>query len=222
MVHEIVKSKYRIFIETLFFTLLILLIGLLMGVLIEYGRSNKIISDYKDFEIRSLDLKLQNYYYQVMDESLCKEAITQNLLFADEIYNEGLIIQKYEDSNDFSNDILLEKKKYILLKTELWFNSMLLKQKCNNPFHTIVYVYSQTGNLIKEAEQDSISDILGEIKDEKGNKVILIPIAGNLGLSVVDTQMRTYNITYMPSILIDEKYLLKGFQSKKDILKYLD
>jgi hypothetical protein len=222
MVHEIVKSKYRIFIETLFFTLLILLIGFLLGVLIEYSRTNEIISDYKDFEVRGMDLRLQNYYYQVMDESLCREAINQNLIFADDIYNEGLLIQKYEDANDLSEGLLLEKKRYVLLKTELWFNSILLKNKCNEPFHTVVYIYSQTNDLVKEAEQDSISKTLQKIKEEKGNQIILIPIAGDIGLDIVDTQLRTYNITYLPSVLIDEKYLLNGFQKEEDILKYLN
>jgi hypothetical protein len=222
MVHEIVKSKYRIFIETLFFTLLILLIGFLMGVLVEYSRTNRIISDYKNFEVGALDLRLQNYYYQIMDESLCKEAINQNIIFADEIYNEGLLIQKYEDSNDFSENLILEKKKYVLLKTELWFNSILLKQKCNKPFHTVVYIYSQTNDLIKEAEQDSISKTLQLIKEQKGNSIVLIPIAGDLDLGIVDTQLRTYNITYLPSIIINEKTILEGFHSKEDILKHLN
>ena len=42
MVHQVVTSKYRIFIETLVFTLLILLIGFMLGFLVEYGRTNKI------------------------------------------------------------------------------------------------------------------------------------------------------------------------------------
>jgi len=221
MVHEIVKSKYRIFIETLFFTLLILLIGFLMGVLIEYSRTNRIISDYKDFEVRVIDLRLQNYYYQIMDESTCKEAINQNLIFADDIYDEGLLIQKYEDANELSDDILLEKKKYVLLKTELWLNSILLKKKCPKSFHTVVYVYSQTEDLIKKTEQDSISNTLKKIKEERGNDIILIPIAGDLGLDIVETQLRVYNITYLPTILIDEKITLNGFQKEEDIKKYL-
>lgn len=222
MVHEIIRSKYRIFVETLVFTLLIVLIGFLIGFLVEYGRTNAATKYYQEFEITSLDLKLQNYYYQIMNQSACGETMKQNLIFADNIYNTGLLLQKYEDANELTDNILLEKKKYVLLDTELWMNSILLKQKCSNPFHTVVYVYSQNADLIKEAEQNSISDTLRKIKEEKGNSIILIPMAGDLGLDVVDMQMRIYNVTSLPSVIIDEKTVLTGFHSEEEILKYLN
>lgn len=193
-----------------------------MGFLVEYGRTNKIVEYYREFEVDALDITLQNYYYQSMDESTCKETIKQNFIFADEIYNKGLLLEKYEDANELSDAILLEKKKYVLLKTELWLNSVLLKQKCEQPFHTLVYLYSQTDDLIKEAEQNSIADILRKIKEEKGNEIILLPIAGDLDLDIINLQKRIYNITYLPSIIIDEKIVLKGYQKEEEIKKYLD
>lgn len=222
MVHEIVKSKYRIFIETLIFTLLILLVGFLMGFLVEYGRNAAVIRDYNNFEIDALDLRLQNYYYQIMDQASCDNAIEQNLIFAGNIYEKGMILQKYEDANKLSDDILLEKKKYVLLKTELWLNSVLLREKCGRNFHTVTYIYSQTDDLVKEAEQDSISDVLMEIKKEKGDNIILLPIAGDMGLDIVDMQLRVYDVDYLPSIIIDEKTVLEGFHNKDEILKYLN
>lgn len=222
MVHEIIKTKYRIFLETLVFTLLIVSIGFFMGYLVEYGRIANVAKDYKNFEVSALDLRLQNYYYQIMDQAFCDKSIEQNFIFADDIYNEGLIIQKYENANKLSEDILLEKKRYVLLKTELWLNSILLKEKCNNPFHTVVYAYSQTDDLIKGAEQRSISETLREIKEDRGNEIILIPIAGDLGLDIVDLQLNVYNVTYLPSVIIDEETILKGYHPLSEIEKYLD
>lgn len=223
MVHQIVKSRHKLFVETLFLTLLILAVGFLIGLYVEKYRTDKVISYYKEFEVNALDLKLQNYYYQIMDQSSCSKAIEQNFIFADKIYNQGLVLEKYEEANELSEDILLEKKRYVLLKTELWLNSILLKKKCNNELQTIVYIYSQNegGNSAKKAEQDAISVILREIKEEKGNKVILIPIAGDLGLDVVDMQLQVYNITYLPSIIINEKKVLEGFQNIVQIEQYL-
>lgn len=221
MVYQIIKTRYRVFIETLILTLLILLVGFFIGFYIEFSRTNKLVNDYKTFEIGALDLKLQNYYYQIMDEASCEKAIKQNFIFADNIYNEGLLLEKYEEVNELSRDILLEKKRYVLLKTELWLNSILLKEKCDNPFHTVVYIYSQNEDAVKEAEQNAISNTLKELKEKKGNYIVLIPIAGDLGLGAVDLQIDTYNISYLPSIVIDEKYMLKSFQNLEDIEKYL-
>ncbi len=223
MVYQIIqsKNKYRIFIETLILTLLILIIGISLGFYIEYSRAKTVIDDYKNFEIDALDLKLQNYYYQIMDSADCKIAIEENLKFADRIYDTGLKIEKYEEANELTEDILLEKKKYVLLKTELWLNSVLLKKKCNNPFHTIVYFYSKDKDIPKEAEQTAISNILKELKEEKGNEIILLPIAGDLGLPAIEMQMRIYNITYLPSTLIDEKIIIESFYTSDKILTYL-
>ena len=156
-----------------------------------------------------------------MNSANCKIAIEENLKFADRIYDTGLKIEKYEEANELTEDILLEKKKYVLLKTELWLNSVLLKKKCNKPFHTIVYFYSKDKDIPKEAEQTAISNILKELKEEKGNEIILLPIAGDLGLPAVEMQMRIYNITYLPSTLIDEEIVLESFYNKDKILTYL-
>ena len=80
MVHKIIDSKYRVFIDSALITILILIIGFSMGIFVESYRTDKIADFYKDYEIEALDLKLQNYYYQIMDQSTCEEAIEQNFI----------------------------------------------------------------------------------------------------------------------------------------------
>ena len=157
-----------------------------------------------------------------MDSAQCDKAIEQNFIFADKIYNTGLLIEKYEEASQISDLMTIEKKRYVLLKNELWLNSILLKKKCNNPFHTLVYVYAQTKTSSKDAEQAAISDVLKQIKQEKCNKIILIPLAGDMGLDSVTMQLNIYNITYLPSIIINEKYVLQGYNKKEQIESYLN
>ena len=222
MVYKIVDNKYQVLIESLLVTLIIFIVGFSIGFFVEFYRTSKVVDSYKEFEIEALDLKLQNYYYQIMDRSSCEEAIKQNFAFADDIYNNGLILEKYEEANQVTNDIFIEKKRYVLLKTELWLNSILLKDKCNEPFDTIVYLYSgdPQNNLIL-SQQKIISNTLKEIKEEKGNSVILLPIAGDLKLESVELQMRIFNVTYLPSILINEELVLEGFHEAEEIKSYL-
>jgi len=221
MVYKITQTKYRAFIETLILTLLILLIGFFVGYFVESARTGNVVSAYKEFEVTALDLKLQNYYYQIMDSASCERAIAQNFIFADDIYEKGLKIEKYEQANDLSEELLLEKKKYVLLKTELWLNSILLKKKCEKPFNTVVYVYSQEGDVLKKAEQDALSGILSKLKEKMGDEIILLPIAGNIGLDIVDLQLGIYGVTYLPSIIINEEQVLEGFHSVDEIEAYL-
>ena len=232
MVYEIRQNKYGIFFETFVFTILILIIGFSLGYMVESYRTNQIIDDYKDHEIESLDLKLQNYYYQIMDRSSCEKAIKKNFEFADDLYITGLELEKYEQANQITDDIFREKKRYVLLKTELWLNSILLKEKCDKPFDTIVYFYSgDPTNNIKVAEQKVISNVLKTVKENNGNSVILLPIAGDLKksaddesltLGIVDLQMQIYDINSFPSILINEDIVLEGFHSVEEIERYLN
>lgn len=223
MVYEIIKSrKVRIFLEVFFLTLIMVGSGLFIGFYMESSRANRVIEQYKQLEVNALDLKLQNYYYQIMDKASCTQAINQNFIFADKIYNEGLMIEKYEEAEKLSDQLILDEQRYALLKAELWINTILLKEKCNNPFHTVVYIYSKDNSPAKDAEQTAVSKTLEKIKQEKGNNIILIPIAGDLGLDSIDMQERIYNITYLPSIIIDEKYIIHGFVPEENITQYLN
>ena len=131
-------------------------------------------------------------------------------------------LEQYEEANQLTGDLLLEKKQYILLKTELWFNTILLKNKCGNPFDTVVYVYSNRPvNQALISEQKIISNVLKNLKEEKGNQIVLIPIAGDLDLDIVNLQLKRYNVTSLPSIIINEKDVLEGFHSEEEISGYL-
>ena len=97
-----------------------------------------------------------------------------------------------------------------------------LKEKCGNPFDTVVYIYSNDpGNNAKVSEQKVISNVLKSVKEEKVNKIVLIPIAGDMDLGIVDLQRRIHNIDNLPSIVINEKTVLEGFQKEEDILLHL-
>ena len=216
------SEKSRVFVESLVITLFVLMIGFSWGFYFENFRTNKIAESYKNYEIEALDLKLQNYYYQIMGQSSCKEAIEQNFIFADNLYNTGLEIERAEEANQITEEIIREKRRHALLKTELWLNTILLKEKCNNPFDTVVYIFAHDPkNNAKVSEQKILSNVLKSVKEIKGNEIILIPIAGDMNLGAVDLQNRIYNITYFPSIIINEKITLEGFHTVEEITSYL-
>ncbi|MEK6836199.1 MAG: hypothetical protein AABX94_00875 [Nanoarchaeota archaeon] len=222
MVYKIMNSRFRIFLESAIISMLILIIGFSFGLYVESNRNDKIIENYKNYEIQALDLKLQNYYYQIMDSSSCKQAIEQNFQFAEDIYLTGLELEKFEELNQITDELLREKKRYSLLKTELWLNTLLLKKKCDASFDTIAYLYAgDTTNSRIVAEQKIISNVLKDLKKEKGNLLVLLPVAGDLGLNAVELQKRVHNVTRLPVIIINEEIVLEGFNSIDEIKKYL-
>src|SRR3989338_6990886 len=222
MVYKIMNSKFRIFLESAIISMLVLIIGFSLGLYVESNRNDKIIENYKNYEIQALDLKLQNYYYQIMDSSSCDIAIEQNFKFAEDLYLTGLELEKFEESNQITDELLREKKRYSLLKTELWLNTILLKKKCDASFDTLAYLYAgDPANSKIVAQQKIISNVLRDLKEQKGNNLVLLPVAGDLNLGAVELQKRVHNITRLPVIIINERIVLEGFQSMEDIKKFL-
>jgi len=216
------NEKVFIFLEAFFIAVLVLIIGFIIGYAIESARLNSALNDYRQFEVSMLDLKLQDYYFQTIDQGQCSQAISANFNFSDKVYQTGLDIEKYEQNSQIlTGMILTEKEQYVLLKTEIWLNSVLLKNRCGDPFHTIVYFYSQNPSETTRQEQAAISDTLKQLKDKYGNALILLPIAGDLNLDIVSIQMENYNITSLPTILIDEHTKLEGYQSLSTLEKYI-
>jgi len=216
------NDKQRIFGDSLVVTLIIFLSAFSLGIFIENWRTTNIVDSYKQYELEALDLKLQNYYFQTMSRSSCDAAIEQNYKFADNLYNKGLLLEKYEENNQITDELLFEKKRYVLLKTELWLNTLLLKDKCNTSFDTLVYFYSSDpDNSALVARQKIISNILKEIKDRRRDSLILLPLAGDLDLDAIGLQMTVYNVTILPSLLINEQTVLVGYQDPTTIEHYL-
>ncbi|MBX4212044.1 hypothetical protein KW787_01130 [Candidatus Pacearchaeota archaeon] len=222
MVYKIVSARYGIFVESLVLATIIFIIGFSIGYYIESYRASSISLDYKSQEVQALDIRLQSDNIKTLNKSMCDAAVEQNFILADKIYDTGLTLQKYEEASQITDDLVIEKKKYVLLKTELWMNSIRLKEKCDTPFDTVVYFYSGTASDAPTvSEQQIISNILKSIKEKKGNKIILLPIAGDLDLDSVSFQMKVYNVTSLPSILINEKTVLNGFHSEEEVESHL-
>ena len=202
-------------------TIIIFLAGVSLGYYIEKGRIEKIEKEFIETDIEWADAKLQSLYYQVMKHDECEAAIEENIFFADRIYEQGIKLQKYEDANQLSEKMLTEKKKYALLKTEFWINSIILKEKCNAEYKNIVYFFKNEPSMTEEEEQRVQSVVLKNVKDKYGRDVMLIPLPFDLGISTINIMKDTYRIEKAPSILIDEKIRLEGIQDMEEIEKFL-
>jgi len=215
------RSQKHVFWQALVLTLIVFNIGVFLGYSLEAQRANKINKLYVQSELELIDIKLQNEAFSVINID-CQEALQENINFADKVYEEAKLLLKYEEANRINEAIILQHKKYDLLRTYLWINSIKLKQSCDATYHTVVYIYQyQDPSLDKKAKQRTFSNILGELKQEKGNQIILIPIAGDIGLTSIDLITNAYNITKLPTILIDEKYIITEITTLEDLEKYL-
>ena len=215
------NQKY-IFLYALILTIIVFNIGIYMGYKLESSRIDKINDMYVEAEMELLDQRIQKDTLDIIDLN-CDSLIEENIQFADRIFEEALLIKKYEDANKMNNEIKIQHKRFDLLRTLFWINSIRIKEKCNSDYHNLVYIYDYNEPSIEQnARQKFFSKVLGELKEKFGDKVMLIPIAGDNDIPSVDLLIKKYEITELPTILIDENIKITELEKMKEIEQYLN
>ena len=214
-------SQKYIFLYALILTFIVFNFGIFMGYMLESSRVGKINKLYLEAEMELLDQRIQKDALELIELD-CELLVQENINFADRIFQEALLIQKYEDANKMNKDIVFQHKRYDLLRTLFWINSIRIKEKCKSDYHNVVYFYKFNDPLLEQdAKQKFFSNLLIEIKQEYGSKVMLIPIAADNDLPSINLLLNEYNITELPTILIDEEIKITDLENKEDMTKYL-
>jgi hypothetical protein len=213
------KNKNNIlFLEALIMALFIFGLGILLGVFIEDARMTNIQDKYLSSRTNLLDVQTLSDIIKDSEFS-CEYSIKKNMEFGNKIYEDSLLLAKYEDSRSLKNNLLEQHRIYDLLRTIFWVNSMELKERCPE-FHTLVYLYNydEQDNSEKQ-KQEVFSRFAGELMSETEGNLVLIPLAINLEIASLEILKEKYGLEGT-RLLFDEKIhvtevgLLEEFEEK--------
>lgn len=199
------KSQKNVFWEALLVTILIFGIGILAGFVLENWRTSSIDLLSQKAELDLLDIRIQSDIFS-FGEFNCEEAITENMKFADKVFEESKILDRYERASRLSEDIKVQHMKYDLLRTLLLMNSKIIKKECNATYIDVIYFYSYDNEDVDiKAKQGVFSRALVELKERKGSEVLLIPIAADIGVSSIRLLLNEYGVSErdLPIVLIN-------------------
>lgn len=214
------ENRKRVFWEALLLTVVIFFFGVLIGVSFESGKVEQIRQYYSSSEVSIMDVFASNNLIDV-EGAGCGELIEANFEFANRIYEEAILLEKYEDSGKITEGMILEHKKYDLLRTLLWINEMKTTEKCGRSFHTVIYLYEyQPEDLTQKAVQGVWSKILFDLKQEYGSEVLLIPIAVDSDLVSLNSATEKFDITDYPVLIIDNKDITYELNNVEDVEIY--
>ncbi len=210
------------FWEAFFLAALIFIFGIFMGIAYEGSRLDKINEYYALSEISLMDGFAMSNIID-LDKNNCQELINFNLAFADKIYLEALSLVKYEDAGKITDDLRLAHKKYDVLRTFLWINNMKVLEKCEGNLSTVVYLYEyEEPDLNIKAINNVWSKVLSDLKQEKGNEILLISMAVDSNLASLDSMINQFNISKYPVVIINNKEIIYEITSVENLKKYLD
>lgn len=220
VVHPFENPK-RAFVEALIISIVIFIIGIILGMSFESSRLDRVNDYYSASEVSIIDSIALGRLSDI-DILNCDEINELNIQLADKIYEESYELQKYEDSGKITDNLKLVRKKYDVLRTLLWINVIKSNEKCNSDISSVVYLYEfQPESLEKRALQIVWSRVLFDLKQQEGNKIILIPISVSSNITSLDSLIKTFNITDYPVVIVNEKAVLYNIESVEDIEKYL-
>ncbi len=216
------KSQKFVFLYALIFAAITFFLGLSIGIFFEDSRIGFFSEVFLESELSMSDAKLQSDILRSFDIGNCDYAVETNINLGDRIYQEARQLERLEEENRIKEIPKLERKRFDLLRTLFWVNSMEIQKKCNVSYINVVYIFKfDNPSLDIIAKQRILSNALGELKRVYGNQIILIPIAGDSGLTSVNTLMSYYEITDLPSVLINERVKVTEFESIEALNKII-
>jgi hypothetical protein len=213
-------DKRHVFWQALFVTVIVFLLGLVLGVYLEQARSDKLTVLSYESEVSFYDSLLISDIFESSSFS-SNELIDLNLKFANDIYDKAKELEKFDNSNKITKSAKAIHKKYDFLRTALWLNTIRLKE--DYAINSVVYFYIyDTEDIQTKAEQIAFSKVLEDLKEKRGNDLILIPIAVDSDIASLDYLLNIYKVDKFPSVLINERYLVTEISTVEDLERYLD
>lgn len=216
------ENRKRVFWEALVLTVVVFLLGILIGVNFESGKVEQIKTYYSYSEISLMDVFASNNLME-FGEIDCSILSNANFEFANRIYDEAVLLEKYENAGKITESMRAEHKKYDLLRTLLWINEMKTVEKCGRDYHTIVYLYVyEEKDLAKKATENVWSNILYDLKQKYGKEILLVPIAVDSDLVSLNSIVEGYNISDYPVLIIDDEKILSDISSVEELSSYFN
>lgn len=217
-----INSKHA-FWMALVFTLAVFIFGLVIGFFLESNRADEVQTNLIASELNLLDEQLRNKVNEKFDMD-CTGSINDTFEFAERIFRESAKMEQYDSASNLDDALKILHKRYDLLRLMLWTEAIDLKKKCNNHFHTLIYIYAyDIDDIQKKSIQSSTSRLLFEFKEKYGAEVLLIPMAGNLELGAINKILNHYNVSAeeLPVVIFDENYTLKSLVTREELEKII-
>ena len=214
------KINYKI---TILAVILIMLIAILVIKFIDDYRFSSISKDINNLLIDSESSRIILMYPEIFEiketdrEKFCEYLDFNTKKQMDKGFKLVNLLKIYEESNLLA-DYEITRTQYFLSNVELYFYTLQSKKYCNNTnLSTILFFhYSET----KCPDCIVQGQILDKIR-EKCKNVRIITLAVDLEISPVELLKSRYNITSAPSLVIDDKIVIRNIASEEEILKYL-
>jgi|SRR3989344_546232 len=206
----------RIIFVSLFITILIFLAGLLLGLSLDDTRVNDIITNLNQNELNRESYLVEQDFIKNLGGGTCYLSDQRINTLSGELTKLGQLITRYEPKGILREDEYeYLKRKYFLLEIKTYTFFTTLRKECDYNFNTVLFFYDI--NHQESLNQGYILDSLVESKKD----VHVFSLDRNFEESSLETVKFHYNISYSPSLIINDKIRKEGLASLEELKEIL-
>jgi thiol-disulfide isomerase/thioredoxin len=212
------KISTRIYLKAMLLTIIVFITGVAIGWYLDENRVSFVKSKIDELEISFSNLALEEEFYRSLaidSKTLCNIYISKTNDLAFQAGKLGSYLESFREISKFGlHDIESLKNKYFVLNLQLWLYMRKLREECNYNATTILFFYTS----VKKCD-DCITQgiVLDQLKKKEPNKYMIFAIDVDSKLGIINVLKVYFNVTQMPTLIINEKQKLEGFISKQKL-----
>jgi thiol-disulfide isomerase/thioredoxin len=212
------KISTRIYLKAALLTIAVFITGVAIGWYLDETRVYFVKSKIDELEISFSNLALEEEFYRSVatdSKTLCNIYISKANELALQAGKLGSYLESFREISKFGlHNIESLKDKYFILNLQLWLYMRKLREECNYNVTTILLFYTS----VKKCD-DCIAQgiVLDQLKKKDPNKYMIFAIDADSKLGIVNALKVYFNVTQVPTLIINEKRKLEGFVSKQEL-----
>jgi len=206
------KTSNKKYLLAFSITLVIFLIGIILGSFIDDARLNDAESMALEEKVNLRSLQLQQQFIEsgIADCKTLNHLLEQNI---NELARKMAIVQGYDKSSLFNEKLFkLQLQDYFLTEIQFLYTAQDIDKKCKKDNIKILYFYDENA-------LDTQGDILGYLKKLFGNRILVFSFNSKFNQEpMIPILLTNYKITQFPAVVIDDKV----YQGHQKVDKLMD
>ncbi len=213
-----VKGVYA---KAFLLTLVIFLLGVFVANYFAEQRASFFLLELHKVDSSLNDAKTTLLYFETVKDTpdFCTGFPLFLAHFADRVDALGNDLTRLEEVDAGSLELVELKKNYTLLNAQLWLYMVNLRRQCPQArFDTVLYFYSNlAGQCVDCLRQGQELTALRTSRPD----LYVFAFEANLGLDFIEVLKKQYQVSALPSLVIDERKTLQGFTSQNELASIL-
>ncbi len=208
----------QIYLNAAVLTIILYVLGIFTGFFLYKSQMEETSKELETLRVKLENLQLENMYLTTNQGSLSCKFLSVSLKNLEKKIMEfskrlPRRLESYEKYGKVNSEYEKLKRDYMLLSLRTWILASSIKDRCGRDIIPILYFYSKDcDTCVKQGEE------LDKIRSDP--RVMIFVVDYNLDEPIVKIIEDSYNVTTVPSLIIDEK-LVSGFRNATELRKLI-